>query len=124
MLQFIDQNLIYPKEALSKKIEGTVELAYVINGLGKIVEVKVLKGIGYGCDEEAIRLVKSLVYEKVYNGGLNTRTKRSLKIHFKLPPSKGVRVNYQLVSNKPKVVTPKNKPTTIYQINVTIPKKN
>ena len=41
---------------MRNRIEGIVELSYVINGLGKIVEVKVLKGIGHGCDEEAIRL--------------------------------------------------------------------
>ncbi len=71
MLKFIDENLKYPEEALHQRIEGTVHLEYVVNGLGKIVNVKLLEGIGYGCDEEAIRLIKSLVFEKVYNKGLN-----------------------------------------------------
>ena len=124
LLKFIDENLKYPEEALHQRIEGTVHLEYVVNGLGKIVNVKVLKGIGYGCDEEAIRLIKSLVYEKVYNEGLNTRTKRSMKIHFRLPKKKSVQLNYQLVSSKPKVAAPRNKPTTTYQINITIPNKN
>ena len=124
MLKFIDENLKYPEEALHQRIEGTVHLEYVLNGLGKIVDVKVLEGIGYGCDKEAIRLIKSLVFEKVYNKGLNTRTRRSLKIHFRLPKKKRVQLNYQLVSSKPKETTPKNKPTTTYQINVTIPIKN
>lgn len=123
LLKFVDENLKYPADALDNKIQGSVELTYVVNGLGKITEVKVLKGIGYGCDEEAVRLVKSLVYEKAYNHGLNTQTKRSLKIHFKLPKKKGLQLNYRLVSDKPKVEPSTPKPTTTYQIRIPIPDK-
>lgn len=123
MLKYIQENLRYPEEALQKRIEGIVELSYVINGLGKIIEVKVLKGIGHGCDKEAIRLVKSLVYEKAYNHGLNTRTKRGIKIPFKLPKSKKVQLNYQIVKAEKKPQTPKKAPTT-YQIQVNIPRKD
>ncbi len=38
-----------------------------INGLGKVIEVNVTKGLGYECDEEAIRVVNLLKYEKAKN---------------------------------------------------------
>jgi len=123
MIKFINENLKYPKEALENKVEGTVKLEYVIDGQGKIVKVKILKGIGFGCDDEAIRLVKSLVFEKAYNRGLNTRTKRSLQIHFKLPKKTGVKMQYQLVSKKSETKQPTPPKSRTYQITVNIPSK-
>jgi TonB family protein len=67
MIEFIVENLIYPKEALEKVKEGAVYMKYDINHQGKVVEVKVIKGIGYGCDEEAVRLVKLLKFEVEQN---------------------------------------------------------
>lgn len=125
--KFIAENLKYPKEALEAGIEGTVELSYVVDGLGKVIGVEVKTGLGYGCDEEAIRLVKSLVFEKAINRGFRTTSKRNIKIHFRLPKRKpqtsGTQINYQIVSSKPKeVVSPKPKKSG-YNITVTINKK-
>ena len=61
--KFIRENLRYPKEALEKRIEGTVRVRYEIDYKGNVVNGKVLAGIGHGCDEEAIRLVKLLKFE-------------------------------------------------------------
>ena len=120
MIKFLEENLRYPPEALDKKIEGEVEVIFVVNGLGKVIEAKVTKGIGYGCDEEALRLVGSLVFEKVYNRGLNTRTNRSLKIRFRLPKPKKTTVNYQIVKDTP----PNVKPTSnTYTITIKLPDK-
>lgn len=123
MIKFINDNLRYPDDALANKVEGTVKIEFVVDGQGKIVETKILKGLGYGCDEEATRLVKLLVFEKVYNRGLNTRTKRSLNIAFKLPIKRGTQLKYQLVSNQPKTEKTPKKPTKTYQINITLPNK-
>lgn len=122
MKEFLDSNLKYPEKALENKIEGTVELEYFVNGNGKITKVNVLKGIGFGCDEEARRLVKSLVYEKAYNKGITTSTRKTIKIHFRLPKKKGLNLNYQLVKSKPKQSTPPKKGET-YQITINIGKK-
>ena len=119
LLKFIQDNLKYPEEALNSKIEGIVEISYVVNGLGKVIETKVIKGIGHGCDEEAVRLVKSLVFEKVYNRGLNTKTNRSIKIDFRLPRKKPISLNYQVV--KEKKSTPLKSKT--YTMTLNIPKK-
>ena len=82
MKVFITTNLKYPKEALENKVEGAVEVAYDVDGLGKIRNVNILSGIGHGCDEEVIRLVNLLVYEKAINKGKKTLTHKKLKIDF------------------------------------------
>ena len=82
--EFITSNLKYPKEAHEHKVEGAVEVAYDVDGLGKIRNVNILSGIGHGCDEEVLRLVNLLVYEKAINKGKKTLTHKELKIDFHL----------------------------------------
>ncbi|MEQ8714507.1 MAG: energy transducer TonB [Cyclobacteriaceae bacterium] len=127
MKKFIAENLKYPEEALESKVEGTVDLAYVVDGLGKVIAAEVKKGIGHGCDEEALRLVKSLVFEKAINRGFKTTSKRNIKIHFKLPKpvkrNSTTQVNYHIVSSKPKPPTPQAQKKSGYNITVTINKK-
>lgn len=104
---FITSNLTYPEEALAHKIEGTVEVAYDVDGLGRIRNVSIISGLGYGCDEEVIRLINMLVYEKANNPGRNTMSHKKLKIDFKLPKAKpkpkpqGVKtIQYHLKTSK------------------------
>lgn len=56
--QFLAKNISYPKEAIKNKIEGTVIVQFFITASGEVREIKILKGIGYGCDEEAIRVIQ------------------------------------------------------------------
>jgi protein TonB len=58
--RFLQQNIIYPPEALKKKIKGAVYVSFIVEKNGSISNVKLLKGIGYGCDEEALRVVNSM----------------------------------------------------------------
>ena len=50
----------YPAPALGNQIEGRIFVSFVVNSLGEVSDVKVIKGLGYGLDEETIRAVKSL----------------------------------------------------------------
>ena len=97
-LKYIKDNLVYPKEALEKKIEGVVYLFGEINDNGIVQSVSVIKGIGAGCDEEAIRLIKNIKYTKVKNRGKRVKVKKRFRIKFKLPPQKNVIFN--IVKNK------------------------
>ncbi len=54
---FLSANLRYPKEARRRGASGTVFVGFVVGSDGKIRDVNVLQGIGYGCDEEAARVV-------------------------------------------------------------------
>lgn len=57
MRQYIRQNLKYPAEARARNIEGKVKLEFRIQPGGRPGNVHVKQGLGYGCDEEAIRLL-------------------------------------------------------------------
>jgi len=60
MMKFLYANMRYPSIASEMGITGRVTLQFVVDKHGKIGNVKVLRGIGGGCDEEAIRVVKSM----------------------------------------------------------------
>lgn len=85
MREFIAKNKKYPQEALDKKIEGIVYLKYTIDYKGKVIETKVLRSLGYGCDEEAQRIVKLLRFEAPKNRGVKIKFFKNIQIHFKLP---------------------------------------
>ena len=92
---FVKKNLRYPKEALSHKVEGNVYLKYEVNEIGKVHSISIINGLGYGCDEEAIRIVGLLKYPKVKNRGIRVNTKFKFTIYFKLPPVvHPVKINY------------------------------
>lgn len=57
---YISQNLKYPDSARLNNIEGRVIVRFVIRTTGQVEDVKVTRGIGGGCDEEAARVVKSM----------------------------------------------------------------
>lgn len=56
--KFIQKNLRYPYAAQESGAQGKVYLNFVIEKDGSITDVQVVKGIGYGCDEEAVRVIK------------------------------------------------------------------
>ena len=58
-LQFIQKNLIYPKKARRMGIEGKVFVKVVVEKDGSISNAQVVKGIGSGCDNEALRVLKN-----------------------------------------------------------------
>ncbi|MBW7847433.1 MAG: energy transducer TonB [Bacteroidales bacterium] len=60
MMRFIAQNIKYPPIARESGIQGRVFVNFVVEPNGSVSNVKVLRGIGGGCDEEAIRVVQSM----------------------------------------------------------------
>ena len=85
LLSFIAQNIRYPKTAQRLGIEGRVTLSYVIDKDGSITNIEIIKGIGAGCDEEAIRVLKLLPnYSPGKQRGVPVKVKMRLPVHFKL----------------------------------------
>ena len=118
--KFVQEHLQYPQEALEKKIEGVVKAKYDVDSLGKIRNIKITESLGHGCDEEVIRLIGLLKYEKAFNKGRNVTLHRSIKVDFKLPAIKAkakTTINYQLVASKKPVEPPKK---DLGKINYTI----
>lgn len=57
--QYLKTNVVYPKAALDSKVEGEVKVSFMVKQDGTLSEFVVEKGIGFGCDEELIRLIKA-----------------------------------------------------------------
>ena len=60
MLKYLSEKMHYPELAKQSSIQGTVFILFVVGKTGKISNVKMTLGIGGGCDEEAVRLVKEM----------------------------------------------------------------
>ena len=98
--KFIYENLKYPQEALEKQIEGRVIVGYEIDDNGIVHKPHIIKGLGYGCDEEAMRVIGLLRFGKVKNRGRRVKVGTKTNINFRLPKTK---VTY--------TVTPQEKPS-------------
>jgi len=60
MLDYIYTNLVYPAEAIEKKVNGGLVIQFVIETDGYISEINVVRGLGYGCDQAAINIIESM----------------------------------------------------------------
>ena len=97
LMDFIKKNLIYPEQAIINQIEGNVVAVYKISSQGVVFDIKIKKGIGYGCDTEAERIIKKLKYPKIVNRKLRVTTSKKITIKFKLPKSRKTIINYTIV---------------------------
>jgi protein TonB len=59
-LTFVAQNIRYPEIAKRAGVEGRVAISFVVSPSGNVSDVQVAKSIGAGCDEEAVRVIKSM----------------------------------------------------------------
>ncbi|HHB78316.1 MAG TPA: energy transducer TonB [Saprospiraceae bacterium] len=82
MRAFIQEHLVYPKEAFDAKIQGKVFVKYIVNESGDVIDAKVIHGLGYGCDEEAVRVVRKLKFNVKKTRGLKLKHNKSIRIHF------------------------------------------
>ena len=60
MMENIFRNIRYPGEARDNGVSGKVIISFIVGKDGKTCNHKVAKGIGYGCDEEALRVVREI----------------------------------------------------------------
>lgn len=114
---YIETNLIYPEEALNKRIEGIVHLVAEINDNGEVTQVEIIKGLAGGCSEEAARLIKSVKFGTVKNKSVRLKTKKRFKVQFKLPPVSTI--SYHFVDNKEE--SSKSEPLKKYTYSIQIP---
>jgi len=83
--KFVSSKLKYPPQANRMGVEGKVYVEFVINRDGSIVDARVVRGIGAGCDEEAVRVVASSpAWNPGKQRGKAVRQKYTLPIIFKL----------------------------------------
>ncbi|RCR71089.1 MULTISPECIES: energy transducer TonB [Larkinella] len=83
--QFLGKNIRYPPAASRANISGRVFVSFVVNTDGSIQDVTVLKGLGFGTDEEAMRVVKAMPkWRPGKQSGRPVRVKYNLPINFQL----------------------------------------
>lgn len=83
--KFLQKNLRYPNPAASAGISGKVYVQFVVGQDGSITKVDILKGLGFGCDEEAERVIKLMPH---WSAG--KQSGRAVAVKFTLP------INFQL----------------------------
>lgn len=84
-VQYMVENLRYPAEARAAGIQGTVFVTFIVEADGSIADVRILRGIGGGCDEEAIRVVKNMpTWTPGRQRGQNVRVQYNMPIRFVL----------------------------------------
>lgn len=83
-LAAIQSQIKYPPIAKKAGVEGRVIVQFVVNEQGKVVDPVVVRGIGAGCDEEALRAVSQANFKPGKQRGKPVKVKMSLPITFKL----------------------------------------
>lgn len=109
---FISAHLQYPQDAMEQRIEGVVTVAYQVNDDGYVESPTIVKSLCPSCDEEALRLVRLLRYDKARNRGIRLKVNTKLNINFHLSPTQ-VRstISYTLQpSSRPKPQGAKKSP--------------
>lgn len=89
MYAFIQKNLIYPEKAKAEGIEGRVFITFTIEKDGSVSNVKILRGIGGGCEEAAVEMIKNMPkWKPGKQRGKPVRFQFTLPIKFELPKDK------------------------------------
>jgi protein TonB len=70
---FIKENLEYPRQAKLSNIQGTVLLRFVVEPSGLMTNIGIVKSIGGGCDQEALRILQMIGW---YPGKVNEKLAR------------------------------------------------
>jgi periplasmic protein TonB len=85
MLAFIHDNICYPDSARENGIEGTVVISFIVEKDGSITNAKIIRDLGAGCGEEALRIVNMLPnFEAAKLNGKPVRCQFNLPIRFRL----------------------------------------
>ena len=83
--KYLSANVQYPEPARNGGIEGRVAIQFVVNEDGAITDVKLTRGIGGGCDEEALRVIKSMPkWKPGKNNGKHVKVYYTQAISFRL----------------------------------------
>lgn len=82
--QALYKQLQYPDRCRRARIEGRVVLAFIVNTDGSVQDVKVIRGIGGGCDEAAVKALKKVVFRPGRQRGVPVRVRYHWPIVFEL----------------------------------------
>ncbi|PWK71425.1 outer membrane transport energization protein TonB [Mucilaginibacter oryzae] len=106
--KFLAANLRYPKAARENNIQGRVIITFVVEKDGSLTDMKVVRGIGAGCDEEAVRVLKLSPAWKC-----GTQNGRPVKVQYSVP------ISFTLADDDKKEKTGDNKTGVVEGANST-----
>ncbi len=86
LMSYIGNNVRYPEMAKAIGKEGTVYVSFIVNEIGVVENVKIARGIGYGCDEEVVRVISKMpTWAKVgKNNGKPVKVRFNMPVKFAL----------------------------------------
>ena len=61
---FVEENIIYPEQAINNNAEGVVLINFIVEKNGSVSNPRIIRGVGYGCDEEVLRLFTDIAIAK------------------------------------------------------------
>jgi protein TonB len=83
LMKYLAQNIKYPQEAMETGIQGLVYVTFVVERDGSLTGIKIIRDIGAGCGEEAVRVVKAMPkWIPAKHKGENVRMQFNLPIKF------------------------------------------
>jgi len=82
VFKFVSEYIKVPEAALKQGIKGIVELEFIVEPSGRLSNFKALKGVGGGCNEEAIRLMRMLDWEPGIVNGEYVRSSYRINVNF------------------------------------------
>ena len=89
LMEFFKNNIKYPLEARTSETQGRVFVGFVVSEDGCIENVRVLRGIGSGCEEEAVRVVKMMPkWKPGLHHGVPVKVSYTIPVNFKLQDEK------------------------------------
>jgi protein TonB len=80
----ISRELKYPRQARQRNVEGQVIVQFVVSKTGELTDFTILRSLGAGCDEEAIRVLSKTKWEPGRQRGKPVRVRMAIAIHFRL----------------------------------------
>lgn len=84
--QYLKNSLRYPQQALENKIKGKVTIQFTVKTDGTLSDFNVLKGLGYGCDEEVLRLVQEgPKWQPTTENNVAVASEVKVRVKFSLP---------------------------------------
>ncbi len=83
-LEALNQAVKYPQFAIQAQVEGRVTVQYIVNEQGDVTEAVVLRGIGAGCDDEALRVIRLMKFVPGRQRGTAVKVKMASVVNFRL----------------------------------------
>jgi len=84
--RYLERSIVYPELALENKVEGKVTIQFTVEKSGELTDFKVIKGLGFGCDQEVIRLIKQgPKWAATKRNAEAVKDKVKVRLRFRLP---------------------------------------